>query len=768
MKASRILAGMSAAAFAASMLSMVSASAATEIVASDFGTQIYVMGIGNWNWQSEDKNFTEDGTINISANAEDLMKRSVVDDKDNQVGGTGVQFYLGDAAKDLADNEYTTETIEYTITASGDADFKKEGKLELELGKKGADGKRVSTTEIELVGYGKEWEEYTKLGDITVQATITDIKVVEEEPSEEDYSLPYSPAENKEYAAWGDQGYISSKVYQNIPEGKGATVSIEYNVKNTPDDNGGIYRLAKLALADGWGAAYDAGIQDKYDEAVEDAGEDSDYAKGLKAQLWKGTSITDGFPAEKSLDEDEVTKRKAANAGDPSLNADGFFVFYYADDYTDKGTLTFHLSPECVKAFAAENETGYGGSLFQVWNIDITKVTVDVAEDEPVKPTEGFTAWEMFGDGAEWFGNWNPADKGGHGDDVVVTADQTDYTVSFTSTQWFDEDGKEQWGNAPEGTEYKKLVGTNVWCVDIEGLADAVGAGTNGVKNDDGSDLTNEEKQKLAIDAGIDVTNVHLLVDGKEVATIPDDQIYFADHEGNGKLRIEIYNPGGKGETANPESKYYVKEVEDAANAIDGASTVAVSFSITGIPEEAPPAQPVYEFAPAEGVENEYTVKTGEKLELGVLLTQDGKAVKDENVNWVFTTEEYKTNVEKTGESEGEVVVIPTDESGISTAYYTAGSESKIVTVVATLENAEDYGDVEPVVFTIYQNAPESQDPSSAPESSSSSSSSNSSNGGNSSSAPASDNNPATGAAALGTVGLLLAGAAMAVSKKKH
>ena len=69
MKATKILAGLSATAFAASLITMVSASAATEVKAENFGAQVYVMGNGSWNWQSVDTKFSADGKLTLTGNA---------------------------------------------------------------------------------------------------------------------------------------------------------------------------------------------------------------------------------------------------------------------------------------------------------------------------------------------------------------------------------------------------------------------------------------------------------------------------------------------------------------------------------------------------------------------------------------------------------------------------------------------------------------------------------------------------------------------------
>lgn len=764
MKASRILAGMSAAAFAASLMSMVSVSAATEIVAADFGSQIYAMGSSNWNWYSVDNKFNEDGTITLVGNAEEIWQVSSHPegkDPDTLIGGAGVQFYLGDAVKDLADNEYTTETIEYTITASGDETFKKEGTVEATLGKKGDDGKRVNTTEIAIAGYESDPAEWTKLGDLTVTATVKDITVVEEQ-AEPEYTLPFSTDETGEYGGWGSQAYVPSKVYQLVPEGKGATVTIDYKVLREPDANGGIYSLAKFANAQaGWNPIAQPGIQEKYDEACDDEGADSALAKGLEAQLWKQNSIP-GFDREKTLSEDEVEKRKA-DKGAPSINDDGFFVFYYPDTYTDTGSLTFNLSPEAVADLASEDENGYGGSLFQVYNLDITSISIDAADVEPEEPVYEYNAFEMYTD--NWtYQQMSQEDADARGMGFTVSAAQTTYTAE-SATAYYDADGNLQYGEVPEGTEAYKVAGATVWNVDIDGLADAVGAGTAGVKNDDGSDLSAADKMKLAQDAGIEISNVKLLIDGKEFYSIPDDKLLYGDIEGNGKIRLEVYNEYG--ETGNTQGEFFDKDRVEAIAAEANAGThYAVTFDITGVPEKAPDPVDTYSFTPADGYATTYTGNTGDVIDLAVALKQNGAPVADENVDWVFSSEAY--SVQTIGAGENEVVVLPTDKDGISAGQYKCGSEAEIITVTATLENAEDYGNVSPVVFTIYQNIPDSQEDSSNGDSSSSSSSSNTSSGGSSSSSSTTDNNPATGAAALGTVGILLAGAAMAVSKKKQ
>lgn len=71
--------------------------------------------------------------------------------------------------------------------------------------------------------------------------------------------------------------------------------------------------------------------------------------------------------------------------------------------------------------------------------------------------------------------------------------------------------------------------------VDINGLAAAFGANTeNGTKAD--------PAMALAKSKGISVTNLSILTDGNTFYKFKDSDILFGDFEGNGNLRIDIYN----------------------------------------------------------------------------------------------------------------------------------------------------------------------------------------------------------------------------------
>lgn len=211
-----------------------------------------------------------------------------------------------------------------------------------------------------------------------------------------------------------------------------------------------------------------------------------------------------------------------------------------------------------------------------------------------------FTAFEMFTDANWGWGNWNSTDDldeegnpKGKGTDAIVTADETSYEVSISAEQvasWYDADGNAV-DAGTEGATAAPIKGVNVWTVDINGLADAVGAETYLTEvKDDGtvttkpdSSLTSVDKMQKAKDAGIEISNVKLVADGEEIAAIPEDKLLYGDIEGNGKIRIEIFNIYG--DTSKSDSDYFVEDIAKLNETLAASESLAVTFDITGIPE---------------------------------------------------------------------------------------------------------------------------------------------------------------------------------------
>ncbi len=149
---------------------------------------------------------------------------------------------------------------------------------------------------------------------------------------------------------------------------------------------------------------------------------------------------------------------------------------------------------------------------------------------------------------------------------VDVTADGT-YTVSTGGFMFEDEDTAEM---VPA-----TATGATVFCVDIDGLATATNAGKDAAGYDDCE--TAADKMAFAEAAGISVTDVIVTTKNADGTTtdiaVDQSKILFGDIEGNGKIRIEVYNAYG----------------DTAANApIDPTSitfddTMSVTFTISGV-----------------------------------------------------------------------------------------------------------------------------------------------------------------------------------------
>ncbi len=177
-------------------------------------------------------------------------------------------------------------------------------------------------------------------------------------------------------------------------------------------------------------------------------------------------------------------------------------------------------------------------------------------------------AFLMYTDNSWLWGCWNASEF--PAGTVDVTADGT-YTVFVDSTlptaQVEDEDTGEMVGC--------QALGAQVFCVDIDGLANALNCG----KDAEGYEncATGADKMAFAQAAGLDITDVTITTTNADGSTtdvaVNQDNIIFGDIEGNGKIRIEIYN--AYGDTVNAPA------VDTADIAFD--EKIAVTFTVSGI-----------------------------------------------------------------------------------------------------------------------------------------------------------------------------------------
>ena len=178
-----------------------------------------------------------------------------------------------------------------------------------------------------------------------------------------------------------------------------------------------------------------------------------------------------------------------------------------------------------------------------------------------------YEAFLMYADA-----DWAPQSMDATTENAVtadVTTDGT-YTVTVQGFQFEDEDTAEM---VPATAE-----GVTVFCVDIADLAADLGVGKGSDAYEAlGSSATAADKMALVKDAGIEISDVVITTtnsDGTETnIAVDESKLYYGDIEGNGKLRLEIYNAYGDTSKDAP--------IDPASVVFD--DSMSVTFTITGI-----------------------------------------------------------------------------------------------------------------------------------------------------------------------------------------
>lgn len=500
MKATKILAGLSATAFAASLITMVSASAATEVKAENFGAQVYAMGNGSWNWQSVDTKFNADGKLTLTGNAKEIAEASKTEN-DAQIGNAGIQFYMGEDVT-LAEGETVTATVEYKIT--GEGDYVKEGSTAIDFGGKNEKGETITNTTVELFANGTDWADFENLGDFTLEATIADVQVNEGGDSSSDsevYELPQTvDTSAEEYSDWGSQGSVDYKYFANLPEGKDLQVTVNYKILG----NDTYHILSPRIMAAGWPKL-------------------TEYIKGLEAK------------------ENYTDEQLKDYTGAPLLQNDGSILVYNAD----AESFTFTITAEGVAAIReAYEENNNGGLLFSAYDASISSVTVA----EPAEVVECPCGCGCTSDTCE---NWDEAaDACGCGCADVV---ELDATLGFAAGGWYPQDWKstthiegdgeytlsytlrDDDGNVKDNDAYDGAV---VLVVDIADVYD--GAAGDKV----------EDRDLLYPDFAATLKAVK--VDGQEIKFDAEKVKYGNIENDKTTYRIEIYNEYGDTKADSP------------------------------------------------------------------------------------------------------------------------------------------------------------------------------------------------------------------------
>ena len=153
-----------------------------------------------------------------------------------------------------------------------------------------------------------------------------------------------------------------------------------------------------------------------------------------------------------------------------------------------------------------------------------------------------------------------------------VTGDGT-YTVAISGFEWEDEETAEM---VPA-----TATGATVFCVDIDGLANALGCG----KDADGYDAlqTAAEKMAFAQATGLTISDVVITATNSDGTStdiaVDESKLYYGDIEGNGKIRLEIYNAYGDTSKDAP--------IDPAGFSFDDALSVTFTVSGTGMGDAA-------------------------------------------------------------------------------------------------------------------------------------------------------------------------------------
>lgn len=153
-----------------------------------------------------------------------------------------------------------------------------------------------------------------------------------------------------------------------------------------------------------------------------------------------------------------------------------------------------------------------------------------------------------------------------------VTGDGT-YTVSISGFEWEDEETAEM---VPATAN-----GATVFCVDIDGLANALGCGKD-AEGYEGLE-TSAEKMALAQATGLTISDVVITATNSDGTTtdiaVDESKLYYGDIEGNGKIRLEIYNAYGETSKDAP--------IDAAGFSFDDALSVTFTISGTGMGDAA-------------------------------------------------------------------------------------------------------------------------------------------------------------------------------------
>ena len=376
MNVRKLFAGMTAAALAASMMSMAAFAADTDAADDldalpdpEFNGQFFVMGIQNWDWKSTDGT-AEDGVIKISGDAADLAAQSKHDD-DASIGNAGIQLYLTNASEYKAGTKIEG-TFKYNIKHEGttpadendNVDFNNQDfTYDFETMVKD-DGTAV--VEIGLFGYGSNWAKLDSFGKFEITGEVVDFEVTA--PASTDVESEYNTVDvvnGGVYAGdWAGDGLKNVALDRIVPE-DGMVITVKYSLapadkSSKQNDNGEFY----------WDQNAFAPMDQHNWPKLGDEWEFSQDGWEVDPTITKAT-------VNENKDKEAFEAERDAAEG-PFMKKDGFILV------KEDGELTFKLNEKMIKELQAraEENKGEDGSIwyglgFQVYGVILDQVTYE-------------------------------------------------------------------------------------------------------------------------------------------------------------------------------------------------------------------------------------------------------------------------------------------------------------------------------------------------------------------------------------------------------
>ncbi len=373
MKVKKLFAGLSAAALAASMLSM--ASFAEEPGVDDstvptLGACFFVQGNKDWQWASVDGKDDGIDTVTITGNGADLASKSKTDN-DTEIGAAGIQLFVGNY-EELGEGAKITGN--YTINIKDESKTWDEitDAFEIEVKKNPWGPGLVANTNLSLVS--GEWENLTKMGDFTATVQFDEVQVtlpVDEGDGEGDgdFESDYDTVvtvKGAEVKQWADTAW-SNIVMDEVFPATGIKVTVDYTI--LPEAKEGDGHSFAFMEGHGWPKMNDA-----YDQP------------GAMVGIRPTTEATN--------------KDDLAKYGTPLQKDDGWVVL--PGEEGDKGSLTFYVTPagvEYFKKFAHDNP-GEDGGLWWAQGYQVNAVLLDKVTYEYNKTTFAEAGQDVhFGEG---------------------------------------------------------------------------------------------------------------------------------------------------------------------------------------------------------------------------------------------------------------------------------------------------------------------------------------------------------------------------------